>query len=120
MTRRRVSFRSNDWSSRDHRSPEYMAWRLYIRKRDNYTCQMPLCKTKSGCVAHHIQRWADYPTLRFDKNNGILLCKEHHAEVKNKEDAYAPLFMQIALSNKMKFEQAILEGKVKKCRGRAK
>ncbi|MFA5351587.1 MAG: NUMOD3 domain-containing DNA-binding protein [Candidatus Omnitrophota bacterium] len=56
-------------------SLEYKLWREAIFKRDNYTCQ--ICGKRGGDMrANHIKKFADYPELRFDLNNGITICKE--------------------------------------------
>jgi hypothetical protein len=33
--------------------------------------------------------------LRFDVNNGITLCRDHHNMTKGKESAYAPTLRRI-------------------------
>lgn len=56
---------------------EYKKWRTDVFKRDAYTCQD--CGTRGGrLVAHHIQRWADKPELRYEVSNGITLCEKCH------------------------------------------
>lgn len=57
----------------------YNTWRDSVYKKDWYTCQ---CCGKSKNInknAHHIQNFLDNEDLRFDVNNGILLCDECHA-----------------------------------------
>lgn len=67
-------------SGRDRNSRDYKEWRLAVFERDNFTCQ--ICH-KSGCQleAHHIERWVDNISRRYDVTNGITLCKECHKEV---------------------------------------
>lgn len=56
---------------------EYRNWREAIFKRDNYTCQY--CKKKGIFIhAHHIFRFAYFPQFRYEKWNGITLCKDCH------------------------------------------
>jgi len=59
------------------KSEEYSNWRRTVYIRDEYTCQV--CGQKHiDIVAHHIKSFADYPTLRFDPENGIVLCRACH------------------------------------------
>jgi 5-methylcytosine-specific restriction endonuclease McrA len=91
--------------SRNYDDPVYKDWRRSIYKRDGYRCQWPGCKCRGGRLhVHHILRWADYPSKRYDKSNGITLCKEHHDRVKGKEDDYARMFLDILLQ-RMKREE---------------
>jgi 5-methylcytosine-specific restriction endonuclease McrA len=64
-------------TSRD--SAAYNEWRAAVYRRDDYTCQR--CGKRGGhdLHAHHIKYWADYPELRFDAANGLLLCASCHA-----------------------------------------
>ena len=77
------------WSGRDD-SPEYRAWAKAVKDRARWTCQFPGCKAKKRLHAHHIRRWADCPTLRYDTLNGCALCYFHHKVVTGKEEQYAP------------------------------
>lgn len=76
----------------------YIAWRKMVYERDSYTCQWPKCNGKKYLNAHHIMRWADYPGLRFNINNGITLCRRHHKFIHNNEDGYAPMLFKIVAS----------------------
>jgi len=54
-------------------------WREALLIRDNFTCQK--CGQNGGKLqAHHILNFSIYLDLRFDINNGIILCKKCHKE----------------------------------------
>ena len=73
-------------SSRDFNDPKYVVWRKAVRKRDRAKCV--ICGTGKRIQVHHIKRWADYPDLRYDVNNGCCLCYAHHKQMWNKESLY--------------------------------
>ena len=74
---------------------QYKDWIKKIFARDNFTCQWPNCNKKRPLNAHHINKWSDFPGLRFHINNGITLCKHHHKHIKDMEESYAPMFFKI-------------------------
>ena len=86
---------------RNFEDPKYIEWRKKVYKRDKYKCQFPGCKLRKRLNAHHIRRWADFPTLRFILENGITLCQTHHKMIQGHEDEYALSFIQI-LAQKLK------------------
>lgn len=58
-------------------SVAYKLWRLEVFERDNFTCV--ICFQRGGKLnADHIKRFAEYPELRFDLNNGRTLCEPCH------------------------------------------
>lgn len=61
---------------------EYVNWRNAVYKKDNYTCQCCFVRSSKGCQvflnAHHIFNWKNHPSLRYEVDNGIALCKECH------------------------------------------
>jgi hypothetical protein len=85
---------------REYDSPEYKKWRKDIYKRDNHECQWPNCKSKKRLNAHHIKMWAHFPALRFDVNNGITLCYQHHKMIRGVEDYYEAVFRKIVADKK--------------------
>ncbi len=87
------------------RSPddlELKNWRRTVKKRDRHKCQFPGCWSKTKLQAHHIDRWADNTTKRYDITNGITLCKNHHKIVTGSEPLYAALFAEIVSKKKHK------------------
>jgi len=45
-----------------------------VNKRDNGTCQNPLCFRKKNTQQHHLFDWSTYPELRFKAGNLVTLC----------------------------------------------
>jgi len=68
-------------SAKDHRaSLEYKKWRIDVFVRDNFTCRD--CGQVRGKIeAHHIQKFLQFPSLRYDVNNGLTLCRKCHINV---------------------------------------
>lgn len=61
-------------------SKEYTDWRTAVFKRDEYTCA--ICRQVGGRLnAHHIRPFKDFPSERFNVDNGITLCEECHKRV---------------------------------------
>lgn len=85
---------------RNFDDPAYKKWRLEIYKRDHFRCQWPNCTNKKNLNAHHIQTWANNPGLRYDKNNGITLCKLHHKMIHGLEHIYASIFIKMLADHK--------------------
>jgi hypothetical protein len=79
---------------------EYKNWIKKIFSRDKHKCQWPYCDKHYKLNAHHINKWSDFPGLRFHLNNGITLCKYHHDLIKGMEESYAPMFFKIVSNNK--------------------
>jgi len=55
---------------------EYKSWRSSVLKRDDKTCQE--CNSTKNLEAHHIKSWKNFPELRYNIDNGIILCSECH------------------------------------------
>jgi hypothetical protein len=89
-------------SFRNYQDPQYKAWRKAVYARDKRKCMWPKCCSRKKLQAHHIRRWADYPSLRYEVDNGITLCKSHHDMIKNQEDYYAYFFLTILQHNVLK------------------
>jgi hypothetical protein len=81
---------------------QHKVWKAAVLKRDGFKCQFPNCNCKKPLQIHHIQRYADFPTLRFEISNGITLCKIHHKQITGMEMIYQPFFMQVVNNNQTK------------------
>ncbi len=72
-------------------STEYKLWRTAVFERDNYTCIWCGARSEKGksviIEADHIQKWADFPELRFAIDNGRTLCKNCHT-LRHKNGGY--------------------------------
>jgi hypothetical protein len=85
---------------RNYDDPIYKKWRKDVYTRDSFCCQWPGCINKKKLNAHHIRTWANYPALRYDVNNGITLCKQHHKMIQGMEDSYESVFFKILQDKK--------------------
>lgn len=84
---------------RNFNDPVYKKWRKAVYKRDKFCCRWPNCKSRYKINAHHIKTWSDFPHLRYEINNGITLCKQHHDMIRGMEDQYSTAFLKILLSD---------------------
>jgi hypothetical protein len=66
-------------------SREYKEWRKAVLTRDHLECQICGRSRNKGyrIVAHHIFCFVQYPNLRFEVNNGIILCVSCHSSLHN-------------------------------------
>lgn len=62
---------------------EYKNWRKSVFIRDNYTCQICLCVDKTRLQADHIKSYSEYPDLRYEIDNGRVLCVDCHKKTPN-------------------------------------
>ena len=62
---------------RNHR--EVANWRKQVLTRDGHKCVD--CGSPNELHAHHIARWADFPSLRVVLDNGLTLCRPCHERV---------------------------------------
>lgn len=93
---------------RNWHDPKYKKWRLAVYKRDKFCCR--LCGSKKKIQAHHIKRWADFPSLRFTVSNGITLCKRCHNNLAGQEDENAHMLEQVLNPDATLMVLAILYG----------
>lgn len=78
-------------------NPNYKIWRRSCLERDKYKCMV--CGKKfskdNQLVVHHIFGYAEYPELRYNVNNGITLCQEHHPLKKDVVKRLIPTFLML-------------------------
>lgn len=69
------------------KSWKYKIWRKSIFEKYNYTCQVCAARNGQGKTvilhAHHIKSFPNYTNLRFETDNGYLLCKDCHKKTNN-------------------------------------
>lgn len=87
---------------RNYKDPQYNKWRKDVYTRDNFCCQWPSCSGNKKLNAHHIKKWSDYPGLRYNVNNGITLCYNHHKMIKDMESDYELFFLKLVASKNVK------------------
>ncbi len=87
--------KSNNRDIHSLNNREYRDWRQSVFKRDGFTCRIADVNCDGQLQAHHILRWADYPELRFEINNGITLCVAHHPRKKKDEAKLLPYFNKL-------------------------
>jgi hypothetical protein len=63
---------------RDPERNRYRAkmWVKAVKDRDGWKCVE--CDATGRLHAHHIKRWKDHPSLRYEVSNGVTLCHECH------------------------------------------
>jgi 5-methylcytosine-specific restriction endonuclease McrA len=74
---------------RNYSDPAYKQFRMDVLKRDKFNCKM--CKAsgkRKKMYVHHIRKWANAASLRYETSNGITLCYNCHKEVTGKEEHY--------------------------------
>ena len=60
----------------ERETKEYYEWRADIIVRDRHSCV--LCSKRDFIHVHHIVRWIDNESLRYDIKNGVCLCIPCH------------------------------------------
>lgn len=61
-------------------TPEGKQWQMCVLKRDNYSCQC--CGRSTNLNIHHIYNFVNNAELRYNIDNGIVLCEDCHSMVK--------------------------------------
>lgn len=69
-------------TARKRNNYSYRQWRQHILDRDK-VCQK--CGSGENLEVHHIKRFSEYPELRQDDSNAVVLCKRCHRELHRRE-----------------------------------
>ena len=95
------------FSTWERNTPEYKLWRLAVYQRDGFECKKCGERMRKGrnIQAHHIRKWADFPELRYNVNNGITLCWRCHKIMFDNEESYVQMCVTL-LSDKETFVRA--------------
>lgn len=65
-------------------SLEYIIWREEVYKRDFWNCRIcGIHCEKGNTVAHHLDKFSDFPELRFIVSNGLTLCRKCHFKIES-------------------------------------
>lgn len=84
------NWKNGSGQHRDRYALEYKEWRRKVLIKDDYTCQK--CgENKFDLLVHHIKSFNDYPELRFEIDNGQVLCRACHCKVHNPRRNHAAL-----------------------------
>lgn len=75
--------------------PAYKEWRKNVWSRDSYKCRLYDLECNGRIEAHHIKIWSLHPELRYEVDNGITLCSNHHPRSRSKETEMAPMFQSL-------------------------
>jgi hypothetical protein len=73
----------------------YYEWLMAVRKRDHFKCRINNGDCCGKIEVHHILPWRDYPELRYEVNNGIVLCSGHHPKKRKEEVRLSPYFKKL-------------------------
>jgi hypothetical protein len=67
------------WLKKQFKTTLLAQWARRIRREFNYAC--PRCNKKRNLEAHHIFPKHEFPKMREDLDNGIILCLKCHDEM---------------------------------------
>lgn len=69
---------TNDERGKGRKIKGYGKWKKSILNRDQHKCQ--LCDSAENLNVHHIYSYKEYPKLRTNIHNGIVLCNHCHKD----------------------------------------
>lgn len=56
----------------------HIRWAQEVKRRDGFACV--ICGRNGYLNAHHKNAYASFPEQRYDVDNGVTLCQQHHDE----------------------------------------
>jgi len=69
----------------DRRSYRYEKWKGAVTSSNPYRCALcgrgSLFEDGPKLVVHHIKSFAQYPELKYEPSNGMVLCVDCHRKV---------------------------------------
>lgn len=86
--------------SSERENKEYYQWRRDVLARDGEMCRINNHDCSGRLEVHHILNFSEYPELRYDTSNGIVLCKVHHPRKRIDEERLVPFFRELLLISK--------------------
>lgn len=60
------------------RDTRHKEWSAAVLKRASYKCE--ICLSKGELHAHHLDGYREFPSKRYDLENGVCLCKNCHCD----------------------------------------
>jgi hypothetical protein len=79
----------------ERRSPAYKDWRKKVCDRDEWKCKINNNDCAGKIEVHHILSFKKYPELKYEVNNGICLCKNHHPRKRIQETILINYFKKL-------------------------
>ena len=67
----------------ERKYPEYAIWRKAVFVKHDYTC-VACCNRGGDLEAHHLESYSANLHLRLEVLNGVVLCRQHHADFHQK------------------------------------
>ena len=90
-----IADRSTLRKKQERNDSAYHDWRHQVYERDGFVCKIKNSDCGGRIEAHHILGWSNYPELRYQVNNGITLCRNHHPRKPDEEKKLSSYFMEL-------------------------
>lgn len=94
----RTKLKKYNDTTKDRRSYACKNWRKNVWERDDFKCKIRDNNCGGRIEAHHILGWTNYPDLRYNINNGITLCRNHHPRKRVEEKQMEPIFQNLVVN----------------------